>query len=107
MNVADITISNVDEQVKQNFERFCADVGMNMTKGFSALVKVGVTINQQGLLLNPTDEVRRQKRTAALKKLFAEAQENENNLTDEDWEEFGEIRAQSDFDRGVEKWFTP
>ena len=103
--MADIVISNVDEQVKQNFERFCANAGMNMAAAFSTLVKGN--INEQGLLFEATDKIYRRQRTDRLKKIFAEAQEAESELTDEEWEEFANIRSKSDFDRGVEKWFTP
>ena len=105
--VTDIVIANVDEQVKQNFERFCVTAGMNMTKGFSALVQVGISINEQGLLLNAADETRRQQRTETLGKVFAEAQKSNNDLSDEDWTEFANLRSQTNLTREVEKWFTP
>ena len=102
--MADIIISNVDEQVKQNFERFCDNAGMNMSAAFSALVKT--SINEQGLLTDKTDESRRRQRSDALKKIFDKAREAENGLTDEEWAKFENIRSQSDFNREVEKWFT-
>ena len=94
--MADIIISNVDEQVKQNFERFCVNAGMNMAAAFSALVKVGISINEQGLLIIDTaDELRRRQRTDNLKKIFAEAQAAENDLTDEEWTELENIRSKN------------
>jgi len=104
--MAEIVISNIDEQVKQNFERFCANADMNMAAAFSALLKVGMNMNEQGLLGNATDELRRHQKSAALKNIFAEAEKSETNLTDEEWEELANIRSQSDFNREVEKWFT-
>ena len=52
-----------------------------------------------------TDDTR--ERTERLKKLLAKATEAENELTAGEWAEFENIRSQTDFDRGVEKWFTP
>lgn len=48
MNVANITISNVDDQVKLNFERLCAKADMNMSAVFSALVQVGYGVSELG-----------------------------------------------------------
>ena len=46
-------------------------------------------------------------RTEKLKKIFEDAQEFENNLSDEEWAEFENLRSQTKLSRGVEKWFTP
>jgi len=59
-----MTIANVDEQIRQNFEHFCVRANMNKTTAFSALVKIAVTINEQGLLLTPiSDAGQRQGKT--------------------------------------------
>ena len=47
-----------------------------------------------------------QQKVERLRKMFEEAGEAENELTDEEWEELENIRSQTNFDRGVEKWFT-
>ena len=52
-------------------------------------------------LQNTADELRRLQRTDALKKIFTEAGETENYLTDAEWEEFVNIRSQSNFNREV------
>jgi len=46
-------------------------------------------------------------RTESLLKLFEEAENAENDLSDEEWEEFTNLRSQTDFSREVREWFTP
>lgn len=58
------------------------------------------------LPLKNTEELQRRQKTEALKRIFIEAQEVENDLTEDEWAELENIRSQSDFNRGVEKWFT-
>jgi len=42
-----------------------------------------------------------------LQNLFAEAEKAEDNLTNEEWAEFANLRSQTNLSRKVEKWFTP
>ena len=63
MNMANIVISNVDEQTKQHFERFCTNTGGNTTTAFIKLVKIAIGINEQGLLILTADEAPRQTKT--------------------------------------------
>jgi len=48
MDVANITISNIDERVKRNFEQFCTQAGMNMSAAFDILVNIAIGL--QGIL---------------------------------------------------------
>jgi antitoxin component of RelBE/YafQ-DinJ toxin-antitoxin module len=105
MEMAKVVISNVDESVKQNFERFCTNVGMNTSKAFSALVEVGIIIHQQGLLLNTAEEVQRQIKTKsqrqgeALSELMATLKTIDNEPLDA---EFDEIVSRGVALRGVD-----
>jgi len=43
----------------------------------------------------------------AVKKFLTEVQESKNELTDEEWKEFENLRSKTNLTREVEKWFTP
>ena len=83
--MADMTITNVDEQVRQNFERFCLRANMNTTTAFSALVKIAVTINEQGLLLTTIDAGQRNGKTKSQlqKEALREFRSGIKEITDE------------------------
>ena len=49
----------------------------------------------------------KQKRTMSFDEFFIEAEKAENDLTNEDWEMFENLRSQTDFSRKVHEWFTP
>jgi hypothetical protein len=95
--MTNITINNVDEQVKRNFERFCVNVGMNTTTAFSALVNIGLSINEQGLIPNSADDVHRRQTNAVQKFLsdIAALKDEDNILTDSDWEEMANLRERT------------
>jgi len=47
------------------------------------------------------------KQVKAVKKFLTEVQESKNELTDEEWKEFENLRSKTNLTREVEKWFTP
>ena len=94
IKVANVTITDVDEQVKQNFERFCANAGMNMSAAFSALVKIGIHINEQDFLHDSAEKIHR-RQVGAVKKFLADVaaiKDEDTTLTDADWDEMANLR---------------
>ena len=102
--MANITITNIDERVKQNFDMFCSNTGMNMSAAFSALVHVGTSIAEQRLLLNTTDEVQRREVSAVKKFLtdIAALKDEDSVLTDADWDAMADLRSHTNLTRTFE-----
>ena len=92
MKMAVVTITDVDEQVKQNFEQTCSTVGMSMSAGINILMRMA--IRESDLLFGSVsnanivkDSLRQQQRQAVYD-FIASNDASSDELNSEDYAEF-------------------
>lgn len=94
--MTDVAVTfNTDEQVKRSFEEFCVRTEMNMSTAFAILVRLGISISEQGLMFNIANEAHNRE-VSAVKRFLSdinELKDEDNTLTDIDLDELANLRS--------------
>jgi len=97
--VANITISDIDERAKQNFEHFCAHAGMNMSTAFNILVNIAIGL--QGELPAEINTLQGQQRSAVHEFIALNNAITNDELSTEDYAEFQSGKYKIQFKEGA------